>query len=291
MSTPPVSTQANLRGMALVFLSTLGFSAVHGIVRHLAGELHAYELAFFRNFFGALVLLPLFLRRGLLPLGTTRFGLHLLRVALMAASLLLFFQAITIAPLAKVIALGFTGPLFTTLLGALVLRERVGVWRWSALVAGFAGAVVVVRPDEFGLDTGAVLTLLSSLLFALGLLVVRVLCATESTTTLTVWSLLLMTPFTLLPALPAWVWPDVALLGWLALMGVLAGLSLMAFTAGMRLGETSVIMPCDYFRLLWGAAIGYLFFQQVPDAATWIGGTMIFSSAAVIAWREYRTRT
>ena len=283
-------TGANLRAMALVFVSTLGFSAAHGIVRHVSEDLHAFEIAFFRNFFGALVLVPVFLRHGLHPLRTTRFPLHLLRVAIMAASLLLFFQAIAIAPLAKVIALGFSGPVFTTLLAALVLRERVGVWRWTAILAGFGGVLLIVRPGVATVDAGTVLTLVSSLLFAVGLLFVRVLGRNESTITLTAWSLLLMLPFTLLAALPVWRTPEPLELAWLGALGVLAGLSLLAFTAGLRLGETGVVMSCDYFRLVWAAVVGYIFFAQVPDAATWAGGTVIFVSTSLIAWREYRAR-
>lgn len=285
-----LSGAANLRGMALVFVSTIGFSLAHGIVRHLSVELHAFEIAFFRNFFGALVLVPLFLRGGLHPLRTQRFGLNVLRVAIMAASLLLFFHAIAIAPLAKVIALGFTGPIFATLLAPLVLRERVGPWRWSAIAAGFVGALIVVRPGYLAVDTGTVVALASSVLFGIGLLLVRVLGRRDSAVTLTAWSLLLMMPFTLLPALPVWRTPEPQELAWLAVLGVLAGLSLFAFTAGLRAGEIAVVLPCDYFRLVWAAAIGYLAFGQVPDAGTWIGGTIIFAGACLIAWREYRAR-
>ena len=281
---------ANLRAMALVFLSTLGFSAAHGIVRHVSEDLHAFEVAFFRNFFGALFLVPLFLRHGLHPLRTQRFGLHLVRVAIMAASLLMFFQAIAIAPLAKVIALGFSGPIFTTLLAVLVLGERVGVWRWSAILAGFGGVLLIVRPGFAAIDTGTVLTLASSLLFAVGLLFVRVLGRSDSTVTLTAWSLLLNLPFTLLASVPVWRTPEPLELAWLSALGLLAGVSLLAFTAGLRSGETGVVMTCDYFRLVWAAVVGYVFFAQVPDAATWAGGTVIFASTTLIAWREYRAR-
>jgi len=164
---------APFRGVFFMLVSTLLFTGMQVTVRHVAEELHPFEVAFFRNFFGLLVVSPLLFRFGLGVLKTPQLKLHALRGGLQTTGMMLFFTALTLAPLAQNIALSFTAPLFTTVLAILILRERAGWRRWAALIAGFAGAWIVIRPGFAVVNPGALLVILSSCVWAGSMIIIN----------------------------------------------------------------------------------------------------------------------
>ena len=135
-----------LRGIALMVFSTLAFSGMHTSIKHISGDVDTFIIVFFRNLFGFLVLLPLLLRSGIAPLRTKRLGTHLMRVTINFASMAMFFYALSITPLAEVAALTFSAPIFATFLAIFIFRESVGLTRWAAILIGFGGTIVVLRP-------------------------------------------------------------------------------------------------------------------------------------------------
>ena len=288
LALPPALTglSANLRGIAFVFTSTIGRGAVQGMVRHAVADIHPFEVAFFRNFFGLIVLAPWFLRHGLAPLRTKRLGLHLLRVSISVFAVLATFYAISITPLALVAALSFMAPIFATILVSLILGEHAGIRRWLAILFGFAGALVILRPGFAAIQPGALLVLGASLISGFSVTLIKVLGRTESSITITSYMVVLMGPLTLPVAIWFWEWPTPHLLIWLISIGVVATLSQLIFTQGVKEAEVAVVAPLHFFRLLWAAIIGYVFFAEVPDIFTWIGGTMNFSSVIYITNKE-----
>lgn len=279
---------ANSRGIAMVFASTVGRGAVQGMVRHSVEFLHPFEVAFFRNFFGLIPLLPWFLRQGLNPLRTKRFGLHFLRVAISSLAVLATFYAISITPLALVAALSFLAPIFATALVSLVLGEPAGLRRWLAIFFGLLGALIILRPGYIEISTGGLLIVGSSLISGISVLLIKILGRTESSVTITSYMVVLMVPLTLPTAIWFWNWPSSHVLIWLLSIGIVATISQLIFTQGVKEAEVAVVMPLHFFRLIWAAIIGYVFFSEVPDIFTWIGGTMIFLSVFYIANRERR---
>jgi drug/metabolite transporter (DMT)-like permease len=139
-------------------------------------------------------------------------------------------------------------------------------------------------------DAGALLVIAGSLLFAITIIVVKVLTRTDSIVTITFYSVLLRAPLALVPALFVWQWPDARQILWLAAMGIVGTLSTFAFTQALKEVETNVISPIFFLQLIWAAAIGYVFFAEVPSVFTWAGGAMIFSSVTYMAYRESRAR-
>jgi len=234
--------------------------------------------------------LPWFVRYGLGPLRTQRIGLHGLRAVFNAASMLAFFYALSIAPLAEVTALSFTAPIFATALAALLLGEIVGLRRWSAILVGFAGVLLVVRPGFAAVGPGQLLTLGSSLSWACALLIIKTLGRTDSSATIITYMGLLMMPMVLIPALFVWQWPSALELFWLALIGVLGGAGQLCMTEALRQADTAVVMPIDFCKLLWVAALAFVIFSEVPDVFTWLGGGVIFASTLYIAYRERARR-
>ncbi len=196
-----------LRGMLLIGISAFGFSIMHVMIRLLTGNLHPFEVAFFRNLFGFMALLPILARTGPAVLRTKRLPLHALRSVLGLVSMLLFFSALQRTGLPKVTAMSFTAPLFATAGAVMFLRERIHARRMAALLVGFAGTVVVMRP-ETGVDAGVVMVLVSSALWAVAILTIKALSHTESSFQVTFYTGLFMAPLSFIPAAFVWSWPN-----------------------------------------------------------------------------------
>lgn len=283
---PPV-----LRGMALILFSTLGFSGMHAVIRQLGKEeLHPFEIAFFRNLFGLIVLSPLFLRYGVGALRTRHLPLHALRGFLQIGAMLMFFTAVTITPLAKVSAMSFTAPLFATVGAVLFLGERIRARRIGALVIGFVGALVIIRPGAVELDLGAVLVLASSAIWACAMLIIKHLSRSDTSVVITAYMGIFLTPLSLIAAVPVWSWPQPHHYLMFALMGALGSLAHVSMAQAFKEADATAILPLDFTRLLWAAALGFVLFAEIPDLWTWVGGITIFASATYIAYREARPR-
>ena len=274
------------RGIFLTLLATLLAACMNAVARHLTQSVHPFELVFFRNFFGLLFLMPFLLRYGLVVFKTKRLGAHLGRAGLNVINMLFFFTAVAITPLAEIVALGFTAPVFATVLGVLILKEIVGLHRWSAIFVGFLGAMVIVQPGFAELSEGHFLTLLATLAWAGVLLLIKSLARTESSLTIVAYMAVLLTPLSLIPALFVWQWPTWQDLGWLALMGAIGNTVHFIWPLALREADLSVIMPFDFTKLLWIALLAYVLFDEVPGWNAWAGGVLIFLSGVYIAHRE-----
>lgn len=275
-----------VRGMILMFASGLAGSAANGAIHHLAVELHPFIVTFFRNLIGLLALLPLLLRVGLIGLRPQRPGLQVLRGLLQVVSAMLFVTALALAPLAKATALNFTAPLFAAILAAFILREALHMRRFAALAVGFTGMLVVLQPWDGGFDLGSILMLLSALLWACGMIVIKILMRTESSLTTTILTAVTSTPFAFIAALTVWQTPTNEQFIWLIGTGVVYALAQLAFAQALKEADLTALLPLDFLKLIWAAAIGYFFFAEAPEIATWVGGAMIMSAATYIAYRE-----
>lgn len=280
------NASANLRGMIWMLGATLLFAGMHGAIRHIAQDVHPTEIAFFRNFLGLIFLSPLFIRYGLAPLRTPRFGMHFIRAILNVGNMIAYYTGLSLTPLAEATALNFTAPLFTTLLATVFLGETLRLRRTTALLFGFLGALVILRPGMAEMNIGAVLVVVSALIWGGIMVMIKVMSRTDSALTITLWMVLLMSVMSLPPALPFWTWPTWTEWGWLTFIGVTGTIAQLLITQAIKEAEATSIMPIDFFRLIWATLIGYLAFTEVPDLFTWVGGTMIFGSAIYIAFRE-----
>ena len=269
-----------------MLVSAFCATGMNAAVRQAAHGVHSFEIAFFRNFFGALLLAPVFVRQGTKLLRTRRMGLHVLRGAIQSGQTLTFYVGVTLSPLAKVTALNFTAPLFATVLAWLVLGEAIRARRLAALVFGFAGTMVIIRPGFADLDLGALLVLASAGLWAVNMMVSKVLSRTDSSLTITLYTSLIALPFTLIAAVPVWRMPTPEQFLWLVAVAAFATTRQATFVQAFREADVTAVLPFDFTKLIWASAIGYLMFFETPDAWTWIGGIMIFAAVTYIAYRE-----
>ena len=275
-----------LRGALLMAAAAACYAMMHASVRYLSSQLHPFEITFFRNLFGFIVLLPWFVMHGWQPLHTRRFGLHLLRASSNVVAMLMFFMALSMTPLVLVQALGFTAPLFATVLAIFILGERVRIRRWTALIAGFIGALIIIRPGIQPVELGSLLTVGSAAVWGFTLITIKILSRTDSAITITAYMVLLMSPLSLLPALFYWTWPEPAAWFWLVFCGVTGTVAQLLMTQSFRVAEATVVMPLDFTKIVWGALIGYLAFGETVDVWTFAGAAVIFSGVTYITYRE-----
>lgn len=277
---------AHLRGILAIVLATITMTGMQAMIRGLSGDLHPFEIAFFRCLFGVVVLLPMIGRLGLSVFRTRRPGLMLARGVLNSGAMLSYFMALGLAPLATVTALGFSAPLFATIGAVLVLGERIRARRIAALLAGFIGVLVIVRPFEMSLDLGSLLAVFGSALWGSCLIIIKTMSRTESSLSITLYMGLVMTPIVGVAAAFVWTGPGAGDLALLFLIGTLGTIGQWLMAQSFREAEASAVLPFDFLRLLWAGAFGYVLFGEVPDLWTWIGGTIIFGAATYVILRE-----
>jgi drug/metabolite transporter (DMT)-like permease len=265
-------------------------SGMHICVRLVSEGLPPFEIAFFRNLFGLIAVIPWFIKLGLKPLKTDRMGMLVTRGAINTLCMLGFFTALSITPLAEITALSFSATIFATILAMFWFKEKVGIRRWLAILFGFAGVFVVLRPGFQSIGLGQLLVVGSSLGWGICLIIIKDLGKTESAVTITTYMSLVMAPLSLIPALFVWVTPSLEQIGWLILLGTLGGIGQIAMSESLRIGETHVVTTFDYSRLLFVSILAYIIFGQVPDLFVWVGGTMIFGAIAFITYREHVLR-
>jgi drug/metabolite transporter (DMT)-like permease len=292
---PGVATAAPLHrplAGAMVRLAAVAVLALMFALVKLAGRhgVHLVEAVFYRQAFA----LPFVLGwaaagPGLDSLRTTRIGMHASRMALGLCAMSLNFLGMMMLPLAEATVIGFTVPLFATMLAALLLKERVGPWRAGAVTMGFIGILLVVRPDSAAMaSTGALVALAGAVATAGVTIFIRQLGATEPAVTTVFWfTALSMIPLSLLMLVfgqvhtpQAW-----ALLAGVGLTGAIAQLLL---TASLRMAPVAVVLPMDYSGLIWAGLAGYLLFAALPAPATLLGAPIIIASGLAILWREHR---
>lgn len=267
-------------------LAGAAFAAMGGLIKFAARDLHPFEVAFFRCFFGLVWMAPWLLRRGPAALRTRRLPLYFARATIGLIGMLAGFYALRFIALADATALSFTAPLFATVGAALILRETVRRRRWTATVLGFVGVLIILRPGATAVEPAALWTLLAAATSAANMLIVKRLTDTEPTEAVVTWMVVMMTPMTLLAALPFWDWPTAGQWLVMATIGLCGTLGHLAITRGFAAGEASLVMTFDYIRMPFAAAIGWLAFAEVPTVWTFAGGAVIAGSAAYIAHRE-----
>lgn len=290
----PADRAQILRAIAFALVSSVCFTVVPVCVRYLSTWLPAAEIVVFRNFLGFLLLLSWALNAvyragwGALAPGAMRF--HVLRALLNGVGMILWFWALSNMPLADAVSLQFTLPLWSVVFAVAFLSERVGPRRLTALLIGFAGVLVIVRPgfSDFGLPAMAALA--SAALYGSVVVVVRHQTHTVQPMVIMFYTTLFMTLVGLGPALMDWQPVPLAALPWLVALGIFGFLAQYALAHALKLAEAKVVTPLDYLRLPITATTAFVLFDEVPDAWIWVGAAVIFATTYYIARRDARMR-
>ncbi|WP_310226164.1 DMT family transporter [Sphingobium xenophagum] len=251
---------------------------------------HIVESLFYRQALALpFVIAWLSLSGGLGAVRTQRIGVHASRMLLgMTGMLLNFLSYILLLP-AEAATIGFTMPIFGTILSALILREATGVHRWSAVLIGFVGVLVMIRPEagHFPMQ-GVAVAIVAAIVTASVSLVLRALGRTENAGVVVFW----FTTLSMIPlgiAMPFFAQAhDPLTWGLLLLIGCVGGIAQLCLTASLRWGPVSVVLPMDYSAIIWTTLLGVAIGEDWPMITTWIGASLIIASGLYIAWREHR---
>ena len=276
--------------IALMGLSALMSSVMHVGVRLVAqGGLPIIEVVFLRTLLTLLLTLPFVFRPGHMAWRSNVPMLHVLRGGIGVLSMWAWYYALANLPLGLAVTLGQTTALFLVGGAALWFHERVGVVRWSALLAGLLGAVIALRPDAAdGISWPALIAIASSALWASSLLMAKHLTRYDAPLTVTFYQPLTIMPLALLAALPVWTMPTLYDLAVLTLMAAAAGLSNFCSIKALSLADASLTAPIDYTKILWSTTAAYVLFAEVPGVSTWIGGALILTATLMITIYERR---
>ena len=228
---------------------------------------------------------------GLASLRTKRVGGHVVRMGIGLLAMGLNFLAFAMLPMAEATAIGFSVPIFSTLLAAIVLGERTGIWRWGAVLAGFAGIMVIVQPGSGHIAlSGGIVAIAAALTTALATIAIRRLGATEAAATTVFW----FGASSLVPLSVAMLFAGRAhsteIFAVLAVMAIAGGAAQLFLTGALRFAPVALVMPMDYLSLIWSSLLGFLIFSQLPSEWTLLGAPLVIGAGLVILWREQRLK-
>lgn len=251
---------------------------------------HIVETLFYRQLLGMPVAIAgVMMGPGISALRTRHIGLHISRATLGTIGMVLNFGGYILLPLAEATTIGFTMPIFATLLSVFFLGERPGIHRWAAVIAGFLGVLAIVGPGRHeGLAAfGVSVAIGASIATACVSLVLRRIGRIEHPAVVVFYFTLL--PLPLLAAAMLWFGKahDLETWGILTAMGLFGGIAQLLMTGALKWGPVSLVLPMDYSSLLWSTALGWFIWHSWPGSSTWVGAAIIVGSSLYILWREH----
>jgi drug/metabolite transporter (DMT)-like permease len=274
-------------GIAFMVASTVAFALVNALIKWEVALYPVGEVAFFRSLFSLIpcyaIVLP---RAGLRVFRTDRYFEHLKRAVSQLCSMTSIFVAFKLMPLAGAVAISFSSPLFTTFFSFLILKERVGPHRWSALAVGFLGVLLVTRPGAGTFQWGALFALANAVLISSVAVAIRKMSVTESTETLIVYQLTLLALLTALLLPFGFAWPTPMDFFFLASAGIVNGIAQYWWTKSLHLAPASAVVPFNYLSLVWASLAGFWVWGDVPTPGLVLGSAIVVGSGLYILWRE-----
>lgn len=254
-----------------------------------AHGVHIIETLFYRQ---ALALPVVFLwiatTSGIGAVRTRRISVHATRMVIGLTGMALNFLSYILLPPAEASTIGFTMPIFGTILSALILHEATGIHRWSAVVIGFLGVLIMVRPDAGHFPPiGVAVAIAAALVTACVSLILRELGRTENAGVVVFWFTLLSVPPLGIGMIFFAQAHDTVTWGLLLLIGVVGAIAQICLTAALRWAPVSVVLPMDYSSIIWTTLLGWAIWGDWPMSTTWIGAALIIASGLYIAWREH----
>ena len=284
-----------LQGASWMLTAGLAFAIVNSMAQYLSVMLHlpSTTVALIQYFVALVAIFPWLKSLGLRrALQTNHFALHCLRVFLSVIGIQLWLWALAYpVPIWQGIALLMTSPLFATIGSGLFLKEKVGIARWVATLAGFAGAMIILEPWSDQFNWASLLPVGAAFFWACYSLMVKKMSAHDSPTTMVVYLLLLITPFNLFLAIPEFSMPTQGL-AWLLLLaaGLLTALAQWAIAKAYAVADASFVQPFDHAKLPLNVLAGWLVFGWVPPGRLWLGAAIIIASVALITrWESKKT--
>ena len=274
-----------IRAIAFMMVGGLSMVLMQASVKLLSDALHPFVITLFRALLVFIIILPILLWNGLGTVKTSSIKLQVIRGGVGGVCMLCMFTGFSLVSLPEATSLLFTVPIFATILSVMFLSERVGIKRWGAIFLGFAGILVITRPDV-SLNLGHLLLLSAAILWSISIVIAKKLTEKDTIISITFWQAMGCVPLALIASLFVWETPTLTQL--LYLLGI-AGLGTLGHAlvyASLKLGKVSFLLPLDYIRIIWSTLLGFLLFGSLPTLYLYAGTFLIISATAFISYRE-----
>lgn len=260
-------------------ISAVTYVVSIAIGRYMAPDIEVFQIAFLRNAFAVMFMMPWLINVGMGAMRTNQLGRHIVRGFMSSTNVTLLFAAVALIPIADMSAIGFLQPVIAAAVAGFVLGEVVTRHRWLAIAAGFAGALIVIRPGFAEFNLGIAFALGSALAGALVSIMIKTLVRTDPPDTIAAWLFVTQTLILLIPTIIVWNNPTPEQWGLFAVIGFTSVILQRTYNRGVQAADMSIAMPFNFTRLIWAAILGWLVFAELPDIWTWIGGTIIFAAS------------
>ena len=276
----------NLRAILLTMSGSFFAVLMEALIRAAQYDSNVYTIGFFRFFFGLIIILPYLVKNKFTPYKTKNFKFYFIRGLFNIPMMIFGFGALVYVPFEQFKAMHFLSPIIVVLLSFIIFREKIYLYRIFALLIGFAGMLIIVRPGIIEFNIGTIMILTSLTFWSFIIILSKFVSKDDSPITMVTYQYTLMTFFSLPLAIFFWVTPSLTSLIYV-FVGAISGTILhLSLALSYKYADLSVTQPIWFTGLIFGSGIGYFAFNETPDLWTWLGGIVVFSSVLVITYNE-----
>jgi drug/metabolite transporter (DMT)-like permease len=251
-------------------------------------DVNVYVAGFFRFFLGLVIILPYIIKNKDAVLKTTHLKQHFLRAILGLPAMLLYFSALVLLPIEKLTAISFVVPLIVTILAVFFLGEKIYIYRTLALILGFSGMIVIIRPGFVDISIGVYMVLFSALLWSINIIITKKISKDDSAITILAYQSIFMSLLSFFIVIFFWEMPSLKTFIYLILAAMCGTILHLTLNHAFKLVDVSMTQPYSFLNLVFASIIGYFVFDEIPDLYTWIGALIIFTGILIISYREMK---
>lgn len=280
------SSKPTINSAILATLGALSLSISMSLVKHLNPTIPTTLVVFIRTCFGLIFFLPILIGNRKAIVKTKKLPLYVVRIVLTVCSMLCTYYAYRNLPIAFATSIGMSGPLFTTILSIILLKERISFYKWLVIILGYIGVIVVIRPVSFFLDLGTASALLANILAASSIIIVKILSRYDSTITIMLYTNIGIALVSFLFNIQGWQLLGLKDFILISFMGILGITTQFCSITALKHSSPSFVAPFEYTRIFFAIFIGLIIFHEIPDIYTVFGSAAILSSAYIITYLD-----
>jgi len=278
----------NKLAISLIIISVFFGTVMLSFLKIAQEDVNVYVAGFFRFFLGLVIILPYIIKKKGAVLKTTHLKQHFLRAILGLPAMLLYFSALVLLPIEKLTAISFVVPLIVTILAVFFLGEKIYIYRTLALLLGFSGILVIIRPGFVDISIGVYMVLFSALLWSINIIITKKISKDDSAITILAYQSIFMSLLSFFIVLFFWEMPNLKTFIYLILAAMCGTVLHLTLNHAFKLVDVSMTQPYSFLNLVFASIIGYFVFDEIPDLYTWIGALIIFTGVLIISYREMK---
>ena len=278
----------NKLAISLIIISVFFGTVMLSFLKIAQEDVNVYVAGFFRFFLGLVIILPYIIKKKDAVLKTTHLKQHFLRAILGLPAMLLYFSALVLLPIEKLTAISFVVPLIVTILAVFFLGEKIYIYRTLALLLGFSGMLVIIRPGFVDISIGVYMVLFSALLWSINIIITKKISKDDSAITILAYQSIFMSLLSFFIVLFFWEMPSLKTFVYLILAAMCGTVLHLTLNHAFKLVDVSMTQPYSFLNLVFASIIGYFVFDEIPDLYTWIGALIIFTGVLIISYREMK---